>query len=113
MADWKRRLRKYQQALDLDGHFALGYAELAIAYLRQFYVTREPANLDSDALTDYGNAARLNPRNHLTQRNMGDCYTVLGNWVMARQRYGGRAVAVRVAGNESAGRIWMGQPVLL
>ena len=42
----------------------------------------------SDALTDYGNAARLNPRNHLTQRNMGDCYTVLGNAAMARQRYG-------------------------
>lgn len=42
----------------------------------------------NDALTDYGRAARLNPRNHLTLRNMGDCYTVLGNAKMATQYYG-------------------------
>lgn len=42
----------------------------------------------NDALADYGQAARLNPRNHLTQRNMGDCYTMLGNPKMVRQCYG-------------------------
>ena len=42
----------------------------------------------NDALTDYGRAANLNTRNHLTLRNMGDCYTVLGNPKMARQLYG-------------------------
>jgi serine/threonine protein kinase/predicted Zn-dependent protease len=41
----------------------------------------------NDALTDYGHADKLNPRNHLTVRNMGDCYTVLGNAKMARQCY--------------------------
>ena len=45
-AGLEQAIDMYQHALDLDGHFALGYAELAIAYLRQFYVTREPANLD-------------------------------------------------------------------
>jgi eukaryotic-like serine/threonine-protein kinase len=41
-----------------------------------------------DALTDYGNAERLNPRNHLTLRNIGDCYTMLGNAKMSTQSYG-------------------------
>jgi hypothetical protein len=45
-AGLEQAIEKYQHTLDLDGHFALGYAELAIAYLRQFYITREPANLD-------------------------------------------------------------------
>jgi tetratricopeptide (TPR) repeat protein len=37
---------KYQHALDLDGHFALGYAKLAIAYIKQFYVSKDAANVD-------------------------------------------------------------------
>jgi len=59
-AGLEQAIEKYQQALDLDGHFALGYAELAIAYLRQFYVTRESANLDL-AISNAGNALRYNP----------------------------------------------------
>lgn len=42
----EQAIAKYQSALDLDGHFALGYAKLAIAYMKQFSVTKEPANLD-------------------------------------------------------------------
>ncbi len=42
----------------------------------------------NDALIDYGHAATLNPRNHLIQRNMGDCYTMLGNAAMAKECYG-------------------------
>ena len=45
-AGLEQAIGKYQQALDLDRHFALGYARLSLAYLKQFYVTREPANLD-------------------------------------------------------------------
>jgi serine/threonine protein kinase/Tfp pilus assembly protein PilF len=59
-AGLEQAIEKYQQALDLDGHFALGYAELAIAYLRQFYVTRESANLDL-AISNAANALRYNP----------------------------------------------------
>jgi tetratricopeptide (TPR) repeat protein len=59
-AGLEQAIDKYQHALDLDGHFALGYAELAIAYLRQFYVTREPANLDL-ASRNAANALRYNP----------------------------------------------------
>ncbi|MGP8252061.1 MAG: protein kinase domain-containing protein [Terracidiphilus sp.] len=42
----------------------------------------------NNALTDYGRAAKLDPRNHLIQRNMGDCYTMLGNLAMVKQCYG-------------------------
>lgn len=59
-AGLEQAIEKYQHALDLDGHFALGYAELAIAYLRQFYATREPANLDL-ASRNAANALRYNP----------------------------------------------------
>ena len=59
-AGLEQAIDMYQHALDLDGHFALGYAELAIAYLRQFYVTREPANLDL-ANRNAANALRYNP----------------------------------------------------
>ena len=45
-AGLEQAIEKYQHVLDLDRHFALGYARLGIAYIRQFYVTREPANLD-------------------------------------------------------------------
>lgn len=45
-AGLQQAIEKYQNALDLDGHFALGYAMLAIAYIRQFYLSKEPANLD-------------------------------------------------------------------
>lgn len=45
-AGLEQAIAKYQQALDQDQHFALGYARLALAYLKQFYFTREPANLD-------------------------------------------------------------------
>jgi tetratricopeptide (TPR) repeat protein len=59
-AGLEQAIEKYQQALDLDGHFALGYAELAIAYLRQFYLTRESANLDL-AIKQCGQRSALQP----------------------------------------------------
>jgi eukaryotic-like serine/threonine-protein kinase len=37
---------KYQKALELDPHFSLAYAKLAIAYIRKFQVTRDKAALE-------------------------------------------------------------------
>ncbi len=42
----QQAIEKYQHALDLDQHFALGYAKLAMAYIEQFVVTHQPANID-------------------------------------------------------------------
>jgi tetratricopeptide (TPR) repeat protein len=42
----------------------------------------------TNALADYQHAATLNPSNHLDQRNIGDCYTMLGNAAMVKQSYG-------------------------
>lgn len=61
----------------------------------------------NDALTDYGHAAQLNPRNHLTQRNMGDCYTMLGNAKMVRQCYG-RAAELQSASLQTNPRDGLG-----
>ena len=41
----------------------------------------------NDALADYAKADALKPGNHLTQRNMGDCYTMLGNAQKAKECY--------------------------
>jgi len=41
----KGAVNKYQRALDMDPHFALGYARLAMAYTKQFLADRESANL--------------------------------------------------------------------
>lgn len=45
-AGLQQAIVQYQTVLDLDGHFALAYARLALAYIQQFYLTKEPANLD-------------------------------------------------------------------
>lgn len=37
---------KYQQVLDVDPHFALGYAKLAIAYTKQFLIDNNSAGLE-------------------------------------------------------------------
>ena len=53
-------LLKYQQALDLDPHFALGYARLSAAYTRQFLVNHEPASRKL-AQSNAALALRYNP----------------------------------------------------
>jgi eukaryotic-like serine/threonine-protein kinase len=53
-------LLKYQQALDMDPHFALGYARLSMAYTRQFLVNHEPARLNL-AQSNASLALRYNP----------------------------------------------------
>ncbi len=52
---------KYQQALDADPHFALGYAKLALAYTQQFIQSGEAATLKL-AANNAGLALRYNPR---------------------------------------------------
>jgi serine/threonine protein kinase/Tfp pilus assembly protein PilF len=56
----QKAIGKYQHALDLDPHFALGYAKIARAYIAQYFVTSEPANIDL-AQRNAANALRYNP----------------------------------------------------
>ena len=58
---------------------------LAIAYLRQFYVTKEPANLDL-AGRNAANALRYNP-----QSAMGLLSQALGSWFAREKRKMGQA----------------------
>jgi serine/threonine protein kinase/Tfp pilus assembly protein PilF len=51
---------KYQQTVDMDPHFALGYARLSMAYTRQFLVNHEPARLKL-AQSNTSLAIRYNP----------------------------------------------------
>jgi serine/threonine protein kinase len=59
-AGLKLSIDKYQHVLDLDAHFALAYARLAIAYVRQFNLSKDPANLDL-AARNAASALRYNP----------------------------------------------------
>ncbi len=56
----KVAIAKYQKALELNPEFALAYARLAIAYVRQFRLTQETANLVL-ALRNARDALRLSP----------------------------------------------------
>jgi tetratricopeptide (TPR) repeat protein len=71
-------LRKYDQAVKMDTHFALGYAQLAIAYIRRFLLDKERANLEvaqryADLSTKYnpGSAKGLLSQG-LTRLYLGD-----------------------------------------
>ena len=56
----KEAIAKYQKALELNPGFALAYGRLAIAYVRQFRLTQETANLTL-ALRNAQDALRLSP----------------------------------------------------
>jgi serine/threonine protein kinase/tetratricopeptide (TPR) repeat protein len=88
-AGLQQAIDKYQHALDLDGHFALAYAKVAIAYMKQFYVTKELANIDLAAR----NAARAllyNPRSAMGLLSQALVYVYQGKSNLA-QEYFGRA----------------------
>ena len=59
-ASLEAAVAKYQQTLDMDPHFALGYARLSMAYTRQFLVNHEPAELKL-AQSNTSLALRYNP----------------------------------------------------
>jgi tetratricopeptide (TPR) repeat protein len=56
----QQAIGKYQHALELDPHFALGYAKLAKAYIDRYLITHEPANIDL-AERNASNALLYNP----------------------------------------------------
>jgi eukaryotic-like serine/threonine-protein kinase len=62
----------------------------------------------NNSLADYGRAAKLDPKNHLIQRNMGDCYTMLGNGAMVKQCYGqaARLMSASLETNPNDGLGW-------
>jgi len=76
-AGLKQAIAKYQDALRLDSHFALGYAKLAMAYIQQYSQTNEPANLD---LADKNAAAalRFNPNSAMGLLSQALVYFFLG-----------------------------------
>jgi predicted Zn-dependent protease len=61
-----------------------------------------------DALGDYVHAGKLDPKNHLIQRNIGDCYTMLGNAAMAKECYGraARLLSAQLETNPQDGFGW-------
>lgn len=76
-AGLKQAIAKYQDALKVDSHFALGYAKLAMAYIQQYSQTNEPANLD---LADKNAAAalRFNPNSAMGLLSQALVYFFLG-----------------------------------
>jgi tetratricopeptide (TPR) repeat protein len=77
-AGLQQAIDRYQHALDLDGHFALAYAKLAIAYMRQFYLTKEPANLDL-ASKNAASALRYNPHSAMGLLSQALVFVYRGN----------------------------------
>ncbi len=77
-AGLQQAIDKYQHVLDLDGHFALAYAKLAIAYMRQFYLTKEPANLDL-AGKNAASALRYNPHSAMGLLSQALVFVYQGN----------------------------------
>lgn len=85
-AGLREAIDKYQHALDLDGHFALGYAKVAIAYMKQFYVTKDPANVDLAAK----NAARAifyNPGSAMGLMSQAVVYVYQGKSALALEYF--------------------------
>lgn len=62
-----------------------------------------------DALSQYEKAAELSPKNHVTQRNIGDCYAMFGQKSMVRVHYAKAAelLADDLKTNPQGGFNWM------
>jgi tetratricopeptide (TPR) repeat protein len=62
----------------------------------------------STALENYQRAAALNPNNPMTWRNIGDCYTILGNPAQVRNNYAKAAklLSEKMATNPRSGSGW-------
>lgn len=75
-------IASYQAALNLDSHFALGYARLAVAYLRQFNLTKEPANIDL-AARNAASALYYNPHSAMGLMSQAVVYVIQGQSKLA------------------------------
>jgi serine/threonine protein kinase/Tfp pilus assembly protein PilF len=73
----QQAISKYEHALDLDPHFALGYAKLAIAFLTQYLVTREAANVDL-AQKNASKALQFNPNSSMGLMSQALIYLYTG-----------------------------------
>lgn len=76
-AGLKQAIEKYQDALNLDSHFALAYAKLAIAYTQRYTQTNETANLDL-AVKNASSALRFNPNSAIGLMSQALVYFYLG-----------------------------------
>jgi serine/threonine protein kinase/tetratricopeptide (TPR) repeat protein len=82
-AGLQQAIDKYQHVLDLDGHFALAYAKLSIAYMKQFYETKEPANIDL-ANKNTANALFYNPHSAMGLMSQALVYVSQGKSQLAQ-----------------------------
>ena len=86
-AGLQQAIDKYQHALDLDGHFALGYAKLAVAYMKQFYVNKETANVDL-ASKNAARALFYNPHSAMALMSQALVYVYQGKSSLALEYFG-------------------------
>jgi serine/threonine protein kinase/Tfp pilus assembly protein PilF len=86
-AGLQQAIAKYQAALDLDGHFALAYAKLAVAYMKQFYVTKEQANVDL-ASRNAATALFYNPHSAMALMSQALVYVYQGKSIQALGYFG-------------------------
>ena len=86
-AGLQQAIDEYQHVLDLDGHFALAYARLAIAYMKQYYVTREPANVDL-ASKNAASALFYNPHSAVGLMSQALVYVYQGKSALALEYFG-------------------------
>ncbi|HEX3985274.1 MAG TPA: protein kinase [Acidobacteriaceae bacterium] len=86
-AGLSQAIAKYESAIDLDGHFALAYARLAVAYLQQFNVTKEPANVDL-ASRNAVTALFYNPHSAMGLMSQAMVYVYQGKSSLALEYFG-------------------------
>ncbi|MGD0628937.1 MAG: tetratricopeptide repeat protein, partial [Terracidiphilus sp.] len=73
----KQSILRYQDALELDPHFAVGYAKLAVVYVEQYLITREPANIDL-AEKNASKALQYNPNSAMGLISEALCFLYSG-----------------------------------
>jgi len=76
-AGLQQAISSYQHVLNLDPHFALGYAKLALAYVEEYLVTHEPASIDL-AESNASSAILYNPNSPMGLLSMARARSYAG-----------------------------------
>ena len=97
----QQAIGKYQHALELDPHFALGYAKLAKAYIDQYLVTHEPANIDL-AERNASNALLYNPNSAMGLLSQGLVFSYSGKAGDASVSRADPPKTLRISGSSQA-----------
>jgi eukaryotic-like serine/threonine-protein kinase len=81
-AGLQKAIDKYQYTLDLDGHFALAYAKLSIAYIKQYFVTKDVANIEL-ASKNTASALFYNPHSAMASMSQALIFVCQGKMDLA------------------------------